>query len=103
MIASAACRFEVPTRTRGKYCGDLKSAALALLEEIADLGQQFNLAAGLWRRRCSLFPALQLVHEADHDEQHKGDDQEVESKGKEVAPGQHGALLLGVREVAGGD
>src|SRR5207245_9390344 len=99
MIASAAFRFEVRTRTRGKYCGDLKSAALALLEEIADLRQQFFLPGELGRGR-RLFLALELVHEADHDEQHEGDDDEVQRQGEETAPSQHGALLFGVREVA---
>src|SRR5207237_696696 len=37
------------------------------------------------------------------DEEHEGDDQEVDSQGEETAPGQHGTLLFGVRQVVGGD
>src|SRR5689334_2535620 len=83
--------------------GSFLSATLALLEEIADLGQQLFLPGQFRRRRRSLFLALELVHGADHDEQHEGDNQEVNGQGEETAPGQHGALLFGIREVAGGD
>src|SRR5208337_2634039 len=83
MIASAANRFEVPRRTRGKYRRDLKSAVLALLQEIANLGEQFFLAAWLRRRRGSFLLVLQLVHETNDNEQHEGDDDEVQRQRQE--------------------
>src|SRR3954463_11107938 len=104
MMASAAYRFEVPTRSRSKYRRDLKSAALTLLQEVADLGQQLFLLGQLWRRgRRRLVPALQLVHETDHDEQDEGDDEEIQRQREKIAPRQHRALLLGVRKVVGSD
>src|ERR1700680_2376112 len=69
------------------------SATSSLLEEIADLGQQFFLARRLRRRGgCSLVLALQRIHETDDDEQHKGDDHEIDRQRQEIAPRQHRAL-----------
>ena len=81
-----------------------EARASRLLEEIADLGQQLDLGRRLRRRGgLRLVLALQLVHGTDHQEQHEGNDDEVDRQREEVAPSQDGALLFRVREICGGD
>src|ERR1041385_2558411 len=75
-------------------------ATSRLLQEIADLGEQFFLTARLRRR---LMLALQRVDGPDGQKQHESDDEEVERYGEEIAPRQHRALLLRIGKVRGGD
>src|SRR5690349_2082588 len=73
-------------------------ACASLLEEIADLGQQHDLRRRLRRfRGLGLFLALQCVHGTDHQEQHEGDDDEVDRQRQEAAVSKHGALLFRIR------
>src|SRR3954471_3768139 len=69
-------------------------------KKVADLGQKLHLGrhlgllAGVDLRVCL---ALQPVHALDDEEQDPGDDHEVDGDGDEVAPAEHGGLLLRVR------
>src|SRR5258707_4348477 len=73
-------------------------------QKIADLGKQFHLARRL-RRLGWLggFGLLQPGQSANREEQHKRDDQEIDDDREEVAPGQHGPLLLCIRQCGGRD
>src|SRR5260370_948360 len=74
------------------------------VQKIADLGEQFRLARRLRRLgRLRGLRLLQLGQSSNRKEQDSRDEQEIDDDGEEVAPSQHGPLLLGVRQCRGGD
>src|SRR4051812_5401875 len=72
------------------------------LQQVADLGEQDGLFAR-FDRLGGLRGLLVLdpVHDANDEEQNEGDDDEVQRQGQKIAPGQYGALLLGVGQITG--
>jgi len=79
-------------------------STLSLFQKVADLGKQLRLARRL-RRLGGLggFRLLQLRQPPDRQEQHEGDDQEIEDDREKIAPSQHGALFLCISQRGGSD
>jgi len=72
----------------------------AIFEQIADLHEEFFLGT----RFCGLLlghfggEAFGVVDALDHEEHHKGDDDEIDADGDKIPVGEHGSLFFCVDE-----